>query len=45
MCCDSQRGRLYVFGGRILTPRLRGDSTYSGLYCYDILNHQWKLLR
>jgi hypothetical protein len=46
MCCDPEKGKIYVFGGRILSARsMVGDSQYSGLYVYVIATGTWTCLR
>lgn len=48
MCIDSSKRTIYVFGGRILTPRNNEDLSndiyqmkYSGLYSYHIGTNTW----
>lgn len=46
MCIDIAKRNIYVFGGRILTPRnievIPNDpTTYSGLYTYHIPTNTW----
>lgn len=45
MCIDLEKNTIYVFGGRILTPRnidvLSTDMLYSGLYSYHIGTNTW----
>lgn len=45
MCIDVAEKTIYVFGGRILTPRniddLSNDPQYSGLYSYHIGINMW----
>lgn len=45
MCIDVSKRTIYVFGGRILTPRniedLTNDMQYSGLYSYHINTNTW----
>lgn len=45
MCIDISKQTIYVFGGRILTPRnlddLSNDPQYSGLYSYHIGTNTW----
>lgn len=45
MCIDSEKNTIYVFGGRILTPRniddLSTDMQYSGLFAYHIATNTW----
>lgn len=45
MCIDIAKRNIYVFGGRILTPRklddLSNESQYSGLYSFNIGNSTW----
>lgn len=46
MCIDVAEKTIYVFGGRIVTPRnitdMSNDSQYSGLYSYHISTNMWK---
>lgn len=45
MCIDISKRNIYVFGGRILTPRnpddLSNEIMYSGLYSYHIGTSTW----
>lgn len=45
MCIDAAEKTIYVFGGRIITPRnindLSNDPQYSGLYSYHIGINIW----
>ncbi|XP_053966512.1 muskelin isoform X1 [Anastrepha ludens] len=46
MCIDSDKRTIYVFGGKILTPRSVSNSTtteaeYSGLFSYHIATNTW----
>lgn len=45
MCIDISKHTIYVFGGRILTPRslddFSNDPYYSGLYSYHIGTNTW----
>ena len=45
MCIDTAKHTIYVFGGRVVTPRnideLTNDVQYSGLYSYHIGNNTW----
>lgn len=45
MCIDVAKRMIYVFGGRILTPRniddLANDTLFSGLYSYHINTNTW----
>ncbi|XP_049309463.1 muskelin isoform X1 [Bactrocera dorsalis] len=46
MCIDSEKRNIYVFGGKILTPRSVSNSTsnepeYSGLFSYHIATNTW----
>lgn len=54
MCIDTARRMMYVFGGKIIpnpavgTNVVQGNSpetSYSGLYSYDLTTGLWKLLR
>lgn len=46
MCLDISKRNIYVFGGRILTPRkideLSTETQYSGLYVFNIGNNTWR---
>ncbi|CEP10390.1 hypothetical protein [Parasitella parasitica] len=44
MCIDSVGRKLYVFGGRIVTPDT-APYTYSGFYSYDMDKFTWKIVR
>ncbi|KAL1924690.1 uncharacterized protein VTP21DRAFT_4344 [Calcarisporiella thermophila] len=44
MCIDSEKGIMYVFGGRVVSAGQSGHR-YSGLYTYDINSNSWRLLR
>lgn len=46
MCIDSDKRNIYVFGGKILTPRSVSNTTsnepeYSGLFSYHIATNTW----
>ncbi|XP_064543793.1 muskelin [Drosophila montana] len=44
MCIDADKRTIYVFGGKILTPRSPTSSTepeYSGLFSYHIATNTW----
>lgn len=45
MCIDIAKRNIYVFGGRILTPRniddLSNEPSYSGLYSFHIGTNTW----
>ena len=46
MCIDAEKRNIYVFGGKILTPRTVTTSTsnepeYSGLFSYHIATNTW----
>ncbi|XP_017485402.1 PREDICTED: muskelin isoform X1 [Rhagoletis zephyria] len=46
MCIDSDKRTIYVFGGKILTPRSVSNTTtnepeYSGLFSYHIATNTW----
>lgn len=45
MCIDIAKRTIYVFGGRVLTPRkiddLSNEPQYSGLYSFNIANSTW----
>lgn len=45
MCIDIAKRNIYVFGGRILSPRnvdvLQNELSYSGLYSYHIPTNTW----
>lgn len=45
MCIDIAKRNIYVFGGRILSPRnvevLQNETCYSGLYSYHIPTNTW----
>lgn len=46
MCIDVSKRTIYVFGGRILTPRniedLSNEPLYSGLYSFHIGTNTWE---
>ncbi|EPB83057.1 hypothetical protein HMPREF1544_10194 [Mucor circinelloides 1006PhL] len=42
MCIDSVGRKLYVFGGRIVTPDA-SPNTYSGFYSYDVDEFSWNI--
>lgn len=48
MCIDVDKQTIYVFGGRILTPRniddMSNDPQYSGLFSYHIGTNMWTQL-
>ncbi|KAF1802153.1 Muskelin N-terminus-domain-containing protein [Mucor lusitanicus] len=44
MCIDPLGRKLYVFGGRIVTPDT-SPNTYSGFYSYDVDEFSWRVLR
>ncbi|GAN02525.1 muskelin [Mucor ambiguus] len=44
MCIDVIGRKLYVFGGRIVTPDA-SPNTYSGFYSYDVDEFSWSALR
>uniref|UniRef100_A0A1B0CC51 Muskelin N-terminal domain-containing protein n=2 Tax=Lutzomyia longipalpis TaxID=7200 RepID=A0A1B0CC51_LUTLO len=48
MCIDVDKQTIYVFGGRILTPRniddMSNDPQYSGLFSYHIGTNTWTQL-
>lgn len=44
MCVDSIGRKLYVFGGRVVTPDTT-PYTYSGFYSYDMDEYTWNLIR
>lgn len=46
MCVDPVGRKLYVFGGRVLTPEPTSSTVaYSGFYSYDMDKSVWKVLR
>lgn len=47
MCLDSEKQLLYVFGGRVLSvnPTSSNDSTYSGLFRFDLVARTWSQVR
>ncbi len=44
MCVDPVGRKLYVLGGRILTPE-PSVTAFSGFYSYDMDKSQWQMLR
>lgn len=47
MAVDEEKGMLYVFGGRIITPSQTPsvETLYSGLYSFNVQTEQWRLIR